>query len=349
MNRRALIGAVAGAMLFGTAPLVPANAAEPTPTGAKTHIVVAPLTPSIIPWAAYFIAKPLGYYAAEGLDVDVIKNPPRGSQVSGLLSGQINFGALSSVNNMPSADRRGRMKWFINDQAFQFAIFVLDDSPVKSVRDLAGKTIAMRSPNDEPAVKIAMAGGDVKPGQYKTMVSGPGMPGGVALQRGAAQALMGTAVDQFEIQAGGIHLRQIDLESAAGLYNGGLMATTEELSKNRDVAARFARALAKAYIWTFENPDATLDLLAGIVPEAVQNRDSAKRILLSTNDGNRPLYERHFRADPAIYQRQIDLEAEVGVLPKSFPAAEVFTNDFVDEMWNFDIEAVKAQARSGKH
>jgi NitT/TauT family transport system substrate-binding protein len=323
-----------------------------TPRGARAadpvRIVVAPMTPSPVAWAAYFIAKPLGYYAAESLDVDVIKNPPRGSQTAGVLTGQILFGGVSSTNNMPNDAVRGRLKWFLSHEMFPFGLMVLDGSPVKSAAELKGKTIAMRSANDEPAAKIMMAGGNVNPGEYKSLVVGPGVPGAAALRRGAADGLVGTAVDQMEIEASGVKLRHLGLGTAEGLYNGGLLATTAELSKNRDVAVRFGRALTKAYIWVYENPDATLDILARVVPEAVQDREAAKRILLALNESNRSRYDAGFRADPAVYQRQIELEVRVGILQKSFPADEIFTNDLMDEIWSFDVNAVKARARGGK-
>ena len=313
------------------------------------QITVAPMTPSPMAWTPYFIAKPLGFYAAEGLDVDVIKNPPRGSQTSMLLTGKIAFAGISSVTNMPQNATLGKLKWFMGHEMFPFKIMVLDSSPIKSVKELRGKTIGMRSVNDEPAAKLMLAGGGVKPSEFKTLVVGAGVPGGAALQRASADAIMGTVVDQIEIGASGIKLREIDLDNAAGLYNGGLMATTDELAKNKDIAIRFGRAVAKAYIWTYENPDAALDLLAKVVPEAVQDRAVIKRLLLALNDSNRARYEARFRADPAVYQRQIDLEAEIGVIDRSFPASEVFTNDLLDQIWNFDVEAVKKEARSGKY
>jgi len=313
------------------------------------HITIAPMTPSPVAWAAYFIAKPLGYYAAEGLDVDIIKNPPRGSLMSMLLTNQVLFGGMSSVNNMPNGATLGKVKWFLNHEMFPFKVMVLDNSPIKDVKELRGKTLGMRSANDEPAAKLMMAGGDLKQGEFKTLVVGPGVPGGAALKRGAADAIIGTVVDRMEIEATGVKLRAIDLGRANGMYNGGAMATTDELVKNKDVAVRFGRALTKGYIWVNENPDASLDLLAKVVPEAVQNRETTKKLMLALNDNNRARYDAKFRVDPQVYQRQIDLEASVGILQHSFPAKDVYTDDLLDEIWKFDVEAVKKQARAGKY
>lgn len=350
MRDRKLVWLTAATLLASaqllTGPFGPQPAAA---QNSPVHITIAPMTPSPVAWTAYFIAKPLGYYKAEGLDVDIIKNPPRGSLMSMLLTGQVLFGGMSSVNNMPHGATLGKVKWFVNHEMFPFKIMVLDNSPIKSVKELRGKTLGMRSANDEPAAKLMMAGGDLKQGEFKTLVVGPGVPGGAALKRGAADAIIGTVVDQMEIEASGIKLRPIDLGLANGMYNGGTMATTDELTKNKDVAIRFGRALTKGYIWANENPDASLDLLAKVVPEAVQNRATTKRLLLALNANNRPRYDARFRVDPAVYQRQIDLEAKVGILDHSFPAKDVYTDDLLKEIWNFDVEAVKKQARSGKY
>jgi NitT/TauT family transport system substrate-binding protein len=344
MGLKRSLAVLAGALvcLAGLSPQT-ARSAEPT------HITVAPMTPSAVAWIAYFIAQPLGYYTAENLDVDVIRNPPRGSQVSGLLSGQITFGGLSSVNNMPVGPAKDKLEWFVVHENFPFSVFVLDKSPIKSVKDLGGKTVAMRSANDEPVVKLLMAGGDHLPGSYKTLVAGPGMPGGVALQRGSADALVGTAVDQMEITGGGVALRKLDLGGAAGLYNGGVMARVDTLSDKRDAAVRFGRALAKAYVWVYENPDAALALLAKVVPEAMQNPEVAKKILLALNDLNRERYEARFKADPAVFQRQIDLLTKIGQIKEPLKPEAIFTNDLLPEIWNFDVDALKAEARRGRN
>jgi NitT/TauT family transport system substrate-binding protein len=347
MSDKRLAGVVATALLAGALSAFAAPAAM-----AQTkmqHITIAPMTPSPVAWTAYFIAKPLGYYAAENLEVDIIKNPPRGSLMSMLLTGQVLFGGMSSVNNMPKGATLGKLKWFVNHEMFPFKIMVMDSSPIKDVKELRGKTLGMRSANDEPAAKLLMAGGDVNQGDFKTLVVGPGVPGGAALKRGAAQAIIGTVVDQMEIEASGVKLRAIDLGRANGMYNGGTMATTDELSKNRDLAVRFGRALTKGYIWANENPDASLDLLAKVVPEAVQNRETTKKLLIALNNNNRPRYDARFRVDPDVYQRQIDLEAKVGILDKSFSAKEVYTDDLLKDIWNFDVDAVKKQAKAGKY
>jgi NitT/TauT family transport system substrate-binding protein len=145
-----------------------------------------------------------------------------------------------------------------------------------------------------------------------------------------------------------VALRKLDLGSAAGLYNGGVMARVDTLADKRDVAVRFGRALAKAYVWVYENPDAALALLAKVVPEAMQNPAVAKKILLALNDVNRERYEARFKADPAVFQRQIDLLTKIGQLKEPLKPEAIFTNDLLPEIWNFDVDALKAEARRGR-
>ena len=64
------------------------------------------------------------------------------------------------------------------------------------------------------------------------------------------------------------------------------------------------------------------------------------------NEANRASYEDRGRMELDIYQDMVDTHAELGLIDESYDASVLFTNELIDEIWDFDVEAEIEAARN---
>ncbi|MCW2581110.1 MAG: hypothetical protein JWR82_2711 [Blastococcus sp.] len=321
--------------------------ADAEKSGDVTSLTVAAASPSQITYAAMWVAEELGCYKAENLEVDIVSNVPGGSVEDALRTGQLDFGGSSSGSIIQEVANGSDLKLFTMDNMYPFRIVAPKDGGPKTAEDLRGKTIGMPEASDESAVEFLMHLAGIEVGEYQTEVTGGRAAGGVALQEGRVDAFMGSTTDQLFIsEVVGLPINVIETGNATEYYNSGMAATLDTLENDRDVAVRYGRALAKATVWAFENAEATIDILGEIVPEAVEDRKLSLQRRTFQNKHDAFTYENRFAAEQDVWQGMIDDYAEAGLIDESFPAEDLYTNELLDDIWDFDVEAVQAAARA---
>lgn len=318
------------------------------PTDDPVGLTVATASPAAPIWAHIWIAEPLGYYDQEGLDVEIIGQLTGGTVEQSVASGSLDFGAATQDTMIPSAAELDPLpvQFFLHDTLWVDLLLVLDESEAQTGEDLVGGTIGIPEAKDEAVAALLMSAAGVEPGDYETLVVGARAPAAVAMDRGEIDAFAGTFVDQFAMGAADFDVRVIDTGDTATLINSGLIAPREMIQDDPELVACWGRAVAKGMIWQYENPDAALDLLEQIVPEAVEDREAAELLINATIERNRPMYEARGRVDEARWQDTVDLYVTLGQLEESYDADELFTNDLIDQIWDFDVEAVQEAARN---
>ena len=158
-------------------------------------------------------------------------------------------------------------------------LMVGKDSPIRDVKDLAGKTIAVNALKGvgEVVIKAALDKRGVDPNSIKLLeVPFPEMP--AALERGRVEVIW--APEPFLTSVLGAGGREIEapLTTLGPRFPNGTYAVNEQyLSENEDVVERFARAMNKSSDYATENPDEA----RATIPEFTQiPADVAKKIRL---------------------------------------------------------------------
>ncbi len=317
--------------------------------GEHRQIRVAATSPAYVVFAPVWIAEPLGYYEEENLTVDVTGNLPIGTGSDTLRAGQLDFVGRTASETIIVGDQTDEIISFIIDGIFPFMILTHEDSDINDAEDLRGALVGLRVAGDADVLRLLASNVGIGPDEYETVVVGGRVPGGIALDDGSIDALIGTFADRVAIaEDAGIPLRTLETGDVSRYYNSGYATMTDTLENDRDVVIRFGRAIAKAIIWQYENPEATLDLLAEVAPEAVADRDQAMNLLMNSNAWHGAQYEAQLRADPAIWQEMIDWYYENEMISEAYPAERIYTDELWDEIWDFDVEAVRAAAIAGE-
>ena len=332
-----------------------ATATEEAPPE-RASLNVAQLSPAPVLYANLWIAEVLGYYEEEALDVELTGQVPRGTAMDAMVLGEFDIAGTSNAYVIAYAAERDtdEVQIFMNDLDWFWGVWVLPDSEVQTVSDLAGMTIGTREQADDSVANLQLtASGELTPEDYELLPVGGRAVAGVALQNGDIDAFMGSLFDEHFIREAGVDIRLVDLGvDFTRFYNSGYSTTRTFLEENRDVIVRFGRALAKATIWQIHNPEMTIELLGEIVPEAVEEDPEGSLALLTgaVNPASERTLEERLYANPENWQELIDVYADVGVIDESFPATNIVTDDpeLIEEIWDFDVEQVIADAEAGR-
>ncbi len=210
------------------------------------------------------LAKTLGYYQAEGYDLDL--QPAGGSLqvVQQLVGGGADLGA-GSGNAMLQANAKNnlpvRIAYTITSS--DWAIGVDANGPIKTVKDLKGKTVGIFSlaSGGVGLLNGLLRTNGLDPAKDVELISvGMGAAPVDALRTGKAQGLIywGSALTGFE--NAGLNLRRLTGDDWAFYpeYSLGVMQAT--IDKNPDMVVGVTRAIAKAALYATTNPTCAVQL-----------------------------------------------------------------------------------------
>lgn len=268
-------------------------------------------------------AQSAGFFKKYGLDVDLIKaGSGGGSPLSGLVGGSLQADYVNVISLFQAHARSIDLQiiapggMYSTEKPFAL-LFVRKDSPIKSGRDLNGKTIVSQSLNDLNAVAtfawIDANGGDSKSVHDIELPNSAMLP---ALDEGRIDAaalvppFVTAALDSGKYRVLGKPYDGI----AKHFAFSGWAATADYVRQNPDAVRRFASAMREAGIAANANAPQANALVAAFTGIDVQvvNR--------SVSAGDPPYL------DPATVQPAIEACAKYGVIPKSFSADEVISS-----------------------
>jgi NitT/TauT family transport system substrate-binding protein len=282
----------------------------------------------IIDLLQLYVAWEKGFFEEEGLKVEGQAVP--GGAVSQTLveSGSVDMG-WTAVVPISAAYVKGFDFVFIAPGSFvdpsnrrTGALVVKKDSPIQSIKDLAGKKIAVNALNNINHLSILTIadfyGVDAK-GMKFIEVAFPMVP--AAIREGAVDAA-NLADPYLTVAESEGFIRRIynalfPPEVMERYLMSGWFAKRSSLEKNKDKIGRFLRANSKATDFINRNPDQ----LPGII---------AKNTKLDVNLVRKVTLPKFFTK---IYKKdiqiQIDLCAKFGFIQKGFDAKEIVATDLV--------------------
>lgn len=284
----------------------------------------APLKVGYIPVGdclQYYVAEAEGFFAAEGLAVTGM--PMKGGAIiaPAVEGGELAVGWSNAVSII-LAHTRGFDFAFLAPGAEGVAgtndvhaLLVPAASPVTSVKDLAGKTVAINTLGNinEAAMRALAAQAGIAPDAIRLVeVPFPDMT--TALAKGSADAAL--SLEPFitdAVSRGAARVLDPSPHAAFGspYLIGGWFAKKAWIAAHPKEAAAFARAVAKAAALIAANPQKARDILAA-------------RTRLSPELAAKSALPRFPEAlAPQALQGVIDVCARFGLLPKPFPAADI--------------------------
>lgn len=270
MNRRgfmrtAAVGGVAATQTFLS--VRPGSAAAP----AKIRMQLGWLASNGLLGEVVAIKK--GFYAEQGLDLEIVPGGPNVDGVAGVAAGQSAIGQISSSPSVMLARGAGMPVKAIaaGYQKHPYAYYSLKAKPVRSAQDMIGKTVAIQ-PTGAILLRALLAKNGVPEDQVKVVNMGADMN---QLMTGQADVVVGWITNTNALKVLGED--RVDLmlwDTGIQLYANVYYTTDSELADHSRELAGFIAATAKGWGYARDNQEEAVNILV----EAYPNLDKASEL-----------------------------------------------------------------------
>ena len=292
------------------------------------------------PQAWFFMAQDKGYFKEEGLDVEIDQGEGSSASITKVAAGayQAGFGDINALINLAAtrpADAPVAVYMIYNTPPF--TVVVKKDSPIKTPKDLEGKTVG--GPANDGALKLFPAFAKVaKIDASKVNITNmaPNLREQM-LQRGQVDAIFGfTNTVYFSAKLVGIDpekdLRFINYaDYGMDLYSNAIVFSRAFARDNPKAVTGFVKAVNRAINDTLANTEAAMDTV--MKREPLLKRDVEKERLLATlkEEMNHPEIAKIGLGDvdPDRLKRAISMVVDANGLPRTPSNAEVFDRSFL--------------------
>jgi NitT/TauT family transport system substrate-binding protein len=311
-----------------------------TAAGAQTRIKMVLNWKYEGPQAWYFVAQDKGYFKAEGLDVEIDQGEGSSASIPKVASGgyQAGFGDLNAVIDFAAkrpADAPVAVYMVYNTPPF--TVVVKQDSPIRTPKDLEGKTIG--GPANDAALKLFPAFARLaKVDASKVTVTNmaPNLREQMLL-RGQVDGIFGY-VTTITFGARGVGLDAAkDLrfirygDHGMDLYANALFFSRGFVKDNPQAVRGFVKALNRAIKDVLADPAAGIDAVLKREPLLKRELERDKLQATLRNDMGHPEIARIGLGDvdDERLKRAIGIVVEANELPRTPLPAEVFDRSFL--------------------
>lgn len=285
-------------------------------------------------YAAPLVAQEKGFFAEEGLDVEIREGTGSTTSAKVVAAGDTDFGLCAAPTVLISRTKGMPLKVLgvIHQETPTAAIF-RKSSGIKSPKDFEGKTIASELAStkhqqflaflrkngvDEKKINFVPTSGDELP----ILLSGKA---DVALRYGHEVPAMlkakGFSPDDFEI----MYMKDYGLH----FYNNAIIARDETIKNDPDTAKKFVKALSKGWEYTIAHPEEAIDIFVKHYPKMdkatyLENLNALIPLL-----GNEDTKEHCFgHQAKERWETLQDLLYEFKVIENKIDVSTVYTNDY---------------------
>jgi NitT/TauT family transport system substrate-binding protein len=275
----------------------------------------------------HFVAKELGYYRDEGLNIEVIAMPG-GLATQALVAGDLHF-STSSGSSLNASLRGIKLKVvYVNlDRPLYKLLSWRDD--IRKVTDLRGKGIGVASRGDtmEGAANLMLRKHGMDPLRDVLWVAlGTGGRVTSLIAKTVDSAVLGFA-DSLHLQSRGFPVHEVANigKEIKMLYTG--LATSEELIVKRpDLVRRFIRATVKGreFVKRFKTQSLALGKKYDRAPDDVRNADYDATMEMMTADGTE---------DSETQKSDIEIAKRMLGIQKEFPSEQIFDFRYTREVY----------------
>ncbi len=237
---------------------------------------------------------------------------------------------------------------------YKWDVAVKPGSTVTSYEELKGKNIGVSdfAGTEFPVTKNVLRSLGIDPEKdVKWTAVGNGIPAGVALDRGAIDALAYYDTGFGQIEAAGMQLDMLPRPDKLPMVGGQfLMAQRARIEVDRALFVGYGRSVAKASVFLLANPSAGAKAFLKMYPETAprgSNAEQAVKSVLEAISRRIKLYEPPYKNAKmgSINGQEFSTEAQMnGWDIKDF--TKIYTNDLIEEINKFDVEQIRAQARA---
>ena len=312
--------------------------------------------------APFAIATRMGWFKAEGVEVELVPLPGSGDCVKNLATREV-MAALPSVEPLAVGRPQGikAKTYYTAYQGNIYGIAVPADSPVQKFTDLKGKSIgviAMGSAGVLIARALAATNGMNPDKDITIVVAGEGAQTAALVRSKQVEALSQYDTQYALVDNAGVKLRMLDTKDIDRYPSNGFMALEETIKSKRKEMVAVAKGYAMGTVFAIANPEAAVRILYEVYPatrptgkdEATALRDDVK--VLQARIVNWKLdkagVKRWGENSEANYAAYVDFMLKWAVIKERVDVHDLITNELIGDVNKFDAAKVAAEAKGYK-
>ena len=232
------------------------------------------------------VGEALGYFAAEGVDVNLLPSDTSIPYVAFVQNGQADLAMLDPVETINARLAGANINTvFEVMQNAPEAIGVLDTSAYDSVDDLVGTTVGLVSDRDRAFLQASLDVVGKSIDDVQTVVLGESGPTlAAAIRDGQVSAISGAAPDWISLNANGINVRLITPEEMLASPANTFAINADMIEEKRAAVEGFLRAWNKGMYVAKVNPEMVAQALRKGVPAEWEN-EAAGQLFLDMSIG----------------------------------------------------------------
>lgn len=280
--------------------------------------------------AAYYLGVKAGCFTGQNIDVEISRGYGAADAVTKVATGVADFSVTDlGVIIGTIAESDAPVKAIVPIVSVSpMAVAVRGDSPIKTLKDLEGRSVASSVGNAAMAylpLGMSAAGADMSKVEQIT-AEGSALNG--LLLQGKVDALASyiTSVKSLESIAkqAGLEVRGILYGDKLDIYNASVFTSDKMIAEKPDLVARFAKAVQCTYDAARANPEAAVDAITAMV-EGMQRETQASSVPFALEFAfKNPVFEKNgYVFDMARVQHSIDTVNTVTPLKRALVATDV--------------------------
>ena len=257
------------------------DAATPSAPGQPDKVNVGVI--AIVDVAPIYLGKEKGFFSNRDIDLTLTTAQGGAAIVPAVLSGQYQFGFSNTISLLLGKSQNAPLKVVSNgnnstgveDEDFA-GLFVKADSPIRSPKDLVGKTVAANTLKNivETSVKSSVKkdGGDAAGVKFLELPFPEQVP---ALQAGRVDAIF--VVEPFQqaaVAAGARKIASSYVDAAPDLTVAMYFTSQQLISTNQDLVTRFTEAMKESLAYADGHPEEVRDVLGTYTKIAPEVREA---------------------------------------------------------------------------
>ena len=273
------------ALLGGLLP-APAVGAQPT----KVRISYSSRSNSNTPFQ---IALTKGFFAEEGMDVELIQVNPRLSATA-VVNGDLEFTA--TFGSTLRAILSGFPLKFVAVSVKKSEHFLVARAEIKEIRELSGKTLGVSTlfGSDQRAAEEMIRSRGVPSAMIKPVALGEAPVRAQALRSGVVDAISVSSPFDLNLKAEGFSVLAGPQDVQIALPTSGLAVSSRQLQQNSQLVKRAVRGLMKAHRYVFENKKEVVPEMMRYLEQTPEVAERSYELLLISVGRNGEISDREW-------------------------------------------------------
>ncbi len=310
------------------------------------------------PWA---VAQEMGWLAESGIELEIQFTKGSAILIQQLASGNAQYGMATPEPALIAMSRGTKLKFFYASTTKNpFPLVVMDNSPVKGLKDLKGTTIGLHSLTAVQyftTQSIMRSVGLKMPDDFQFVEVGAGPSALKALQDRQISALNTNIFNYAGFENRGAKFRYLTSAEVEPIFGWSLATTPEYLESNRQEAIDLGRAFAKGNAYCRANAEDCIRMFLKRFPTVqtpgVSDEQTVKDqigILAKFFEYAQPSPGHPYGwYDPSAWSSVVNYMVSSGQLPESVDPSALYTNDLLEEINKFDSGSISATAVGRTH